>query len=445
MNEKELIHKMKKKKSYAPYLAEYTRNFAGMYYEYASIHLAYSYYTVFEILSEEPEQEWVKPIIEELNRALALNDEEAIAVISPLRDNIMKVMDNITLYTDLLGIYEHILNRVEYRFREVTVPDLQVTLTRIQQFIFADKDAVVTNDKIKTIVSELPLRMTKQRFYDIITDSLAIYKDSDEAGISNFVYQIRTVAGLKDDLKPVEGLADLSTLVAECRNADYTTMSKEEYDTLRERLEQCTETLTFMVNLYMQIQECINHFYTMQLCKPFVSQTGHAAETADTLTEQIRTHFCDDPQSVLDGCNSYLEELEGKQESVMERVMEYEALLHDVLAECPEDAAMQALATCEKLVSSSIFIDLQEETQSVPATPEFIQKTTSDLLEEFAAFFKNHSAILNRAVMSMVLGTVPVFFNSTQEITEYIEYSLEHCSNTAELCASIDIINMIME
>lgn len=445
MNEKQLISEMKKKKKHAAYLSEYTGRFAELYYEYASIQLAFCYYTVFEILSEEKETQWVDDIVKELNACLFLEGRTAIDRITPLRDRIINIMDNITLYTDLLSVYEHIMNRVEYRFKEVTIPDLSVTATRIQQFIFADKDAVITNDKIKTIVSELPLRMTKQKFYDIITDSLAIYKDSDEAGVNGFIYMIRTIAGLKNDYQPINGLSDLDTLVSECQNADYANMTQDEYEALRLSLEHYTEELTRIVNVYMQIQECINHFYTMQLCQPFTRQIGAAAKTAVSMTEQIRDHFSEDAQTVLNGCNDYLEQLEGKQEDIMERVMGFEALLSDVAAEFPEDAAIVALSTSEKLVSSSIFIDLKEEQESVPATPELIQKATSALLEEFAEFFQNHSQILNRAVMSQVLGAVPVFFNNTQEITDYIQYSLEHCSNTSELCACVDIINEIME
>ena len=97
------------------------------------------------------------------------------------------------------------------------------------------------------------------------------------------------------------------------------------------------------------------------------------------------------------------------------------------------------------MVSSSIFVDIDRTEQSKPATPEMIAKATDTLIEEFAEFFKQHSKMVNKAVMSAILGTVPVFFNNSEEIVEYISYSLEHCNDEKELCASIDLINEYME
>ena len=446
MNERELIHEMKKKKKYETYLDEYTSRFCGMYYEYASIQLAFSYYTVFEVLSEEVDIDFAKPIMQELTDALKLEGDDAIEAIKSLRNKVMETMDNVTLYTDMLGIYEHIMNRVEYRYKsDLVTPDLSVASTRIQQFIFADKDAVVTNDKIKSIVSELPLRMTKQRFYDILSDSLGIYKDSDEAGVNGFVYMLRTIAGLKRDFKAVEGLQELESYITSVENTDFKNLSETEFNALLAKLQSATENLTQIVNIYMQLQECINHFYTMLLCKPYVTSFEQASEDATQLMVAIRDHVTEDPETVLNSLTTYLEALEGRQESVMERVMEYEALLSDVAAEHQDNAAIQALVTSGKLVSSSIFIDLNEEEESVPVTPEFLQNATAELLKEFADYFANHSMIVNRAVMSRILGAVPVFFNTADEIKEYINYALTHCSDQAELCASLDLINQIME
>ena len=160
---------------------------------------------------------------------------------------------------------------------------------------------------------------------------------------------------------------------------------------------------------------------------------------------EIHDHFGEDASIVLDRCNEYLEALEGKQESLMERVMGFEALFPDVEAAFADDTAVKVLNQCLKLVSSSIVIDLESDFNSPAATSAFIEEKTKNLIEEFQTFFKKHDQIVNRAVMSMVLGAVPVFFNNTDEIIAYIEYALEHCNDEKELCASLDLIKEMME
>lgn len=444
MNEKQLLHEMKKKNNQAPYLTEYCERFAALYYTYSSIQLAFSYYTLFEVLAEEKTQ-WADDITASLNACLELTGEKAVGQLKGIRSQVMQTMEDVTACTDILGIYEHILNRVEYRFREVAVPDLSVTATRIEQFIFADKDAVTINEKIKAIISELPLRMTKQRFYDIITDSLGIYKDSDEAGVEGFLYQLRTTAGLREEFPELLGAEGIQKLIADCRNTDYSDITQEAYEQLNGRLMEVSDQLSLIVSVYMQVQECINHYYTMQLCMPYIKEYNQTDEAAMSMVEQIRGHFDEEPSVVLDGCDKYLPSLEGKQEEILERVMKFEALFPDVQAAFQEDAAVVALQTCSMLVSSSIFIDIEQPQQSKPATPEMIAKATDTLIGEFAQFFETHSKTVNKAVMSMILGTVPVFFNNSEEIVEYISYSLEHCNDETELCASIDLINKYME
>ena len=451
MNERELLSSMKKKKKYASYLQDYTNMFTQLYHDYASIQLAFSYYTVYEILSEDADNtEWKQNLVNKLTTILDLDGEEAIDNIVSLRNEVTGFMNNITLYSDVLSIFEHILNRVEYRFKDCVKPDLDYVSTRIQQFIFADKDAVITNDKIKTIVSELPVRMTKQRFYDILSDSLDIYEGSDVSSVDSFLYMLRTIATLQSDLQPVSDLDGIDTFITRCNQTDFTKILEEEYNLLMNELQNYGEQLTDIVNIYMQVQECINHFYTIQLCKPYVSHSSTAGKNALDMVSHIKSHYYDtDSQLVLNGCNTYLEQLEGKQEDIMERVMGFEALLSDVALELEtnqdSNSAIDALLICEKLVSTSMFIDLEADSDNTIADNSYIKTAKEQLIADFSAFFTSHSQLVNRAVMSAVLGAVPVFFKNTEEIVQYINYALEHCSDLSELCACVEIINQIME
>ena len=451
MNERELLSSMKKKKKYTSYLQDYTSMFAQLYHDYASIQLAFSYYTVYEILADDADNsEWKQNLVDRLTTILSLDGEEAIRSIVLLRKEVTDFMNNITLYSDVLSIYEHILNRVEYRFKDCTKPNLDYVSTRIQQFIFADKDAVITNDKIKTIVSELPIRMTKQRFYDILSDSLDIYEGSDTSSVNSFIYMIRTISTLQNDLQPVKELTGIEDFIARCNQTDYSVISQEEYTQLVSELQNYGELLTDIVNVYMQVQDCINHFYTIKLCCPYAAHTSSAGTAALDMVSHIREHYRDtDSQLVLNGCNAYLEQLEGKQEDIMERVMGFEALLSDVALELENNqesnSAIDALLICEKLVSTSMFIDLDSDTDCQIADNSYIKTAKEKLIADFSAFFANHSQIINRAIMSAVIGAVPVFFKNTDEIVQYINYALEHCSDISELCACVEIVNQIME
>jgi hypothetical protein len=47
--------------------------------------------------------------------------------------------------------------------------------------------------------------------------------------------------------------------------------------------------------------------------------------------------------------------------------------------------------------------------------------------------------------MAKILSTIPVFFNTQQEIKDYIDNALVRCSNRSEVLACYVIIQGIME
>ena len=99
-----------------------------------------------------------------------------------------------------------------------------------------------------------------------------------------------------------------------------------------------------------------------------------------------------------------------------------------------------------KLLCNSIFIDLKpDELQPEIADSLYIKQIEDELVEEFARNFATQNKLINRARMAMVLGNVPVFFNSQQEISDYLNYALEHCNNNSELKAVMSIIDEMME
>jgi hypothetical protein len=144
--------------------------------------------------------------------------------------------------------------------------------------------------------------------------------------------------------------------------------------------------------------------------------------------------------------------LEGAPEALSERLMQGEGLLFDVWS--GQQVALKETGLLEeyadlnlisKLLCNSVFIDLKPDVlEPEIADSLYVNQVRDKLVEEFTQSFATHPKLINRARMAMVLGNVPVFFNSQQEIQDYLLYALEHCNNNSELKAVIAIINEMM-
>ena len=66
---------------------------------------------------------------------------------------------------------------------------------------------------------------------------------------------------------------------------------------------------------------------------------------------------------------------------------------------------------------------------------EYAAKVSNDLLADMESFIKSHNRLVVRAVMALTMGKLPVTFNSSDDVKDYIVNSLEHCSDKYEMAA----------
>ena len=107
-------------------------------------------------------------------------------------------------------------------------------------------------------------------------------------------------------------------------------------------------------------------------------------------------------------------------------------------------SAYNALSKTLKLQSGSDFVKLESEVFAEIPDDSYADKTAEKLIMELDDSFKNMNVMVKRAVMASVLSSLPVFFNNTEEMQDYINSALIQCSDIAEKKAVVEIVKMIM-
>lgn len=102
-----------------------------------------------------------------------------------LRSRITEKMNLFTAYTDRLIVFEYVLNRMEYQYlsekeRKDKLNGIKQEefLQKLQRYLFSDKDTSVMQEKIRLVAGQLPVRMTREKFYDCIREAFTLYKGS---------------------------------------------------------------------------------------------------------------------------------------------------------------------------------------------------------------------------------------------------------------------------
>lgn len=431
----------------------------SQYNLYSTVKLCLNFYTIREMLEEGTDiadfKEDYEIISSLLVKALVEGkaiDAKDIQTIDSLRNSVEYKMKLLTSYTDGFEMYEYILNRIEAGIKgTIENVDIELLSNKMFQYVFCENDTVVVNSKLQILMSQLPARMTKNKFYDVVANTLSIYKGGETSSVDDFVDMLKTAVLITKPEGFETEYPELYDIYSRLETTDYKTIDEGTFDGLAIDVNQGAEFITKLVSFYMLFQEVINDTYTILLTAKGngLNQNDNSYRAAVKIIDTCINSFSEDSaEELMDAFMS----LEGAQENVYENVMILETALDDVAVKS-QDMGDEVknnvvnLKTVEKLVSSSLFIDLNKDfgKESKVADSDYIGKLKEELTNDFAEYFKDKSMIVVRSIMCKILAAMPIFLDTQQEIKNYFDYVLENCKNDSELTACNKLICEIIE
>ena len=469
---KKFITDISKNQNLEKNLPLYANYMMDLYGRRASVELAMDYYTFYGMLLDQIRpDETLQSLTRQFNAVLrdyvvdvATDEkrEEGIKLIDTLRNNVYNIVEILTAYSDIFARYEHVVNRCEYLFRE---PEIDPKYTdedftrQIMQYLFADDDNAVINTKITEIVGELPLRMTKNKFFEFLCEGMSVYQKSDTAAIDDFIYDIRTSAllSLPEGIHE-EKYQDLYEIYEKISQIDFAKMDEETFHQSVERLNYAADFIEKETNLYMMLAGLINKAYAMIITGVYADLENRDTRNARDIIEKINRSFDGEKDLTLEeDVTDRFVFMEGIPEEIQNVIQSVEYTLDHVRMNAMEavenmmlSPVYHGLFLCEKLLADSLFINLHEDQIPVSENEKkdveaYLVEKREALMKELRGFFDKHQKAVNRSVMSMILSRLPVFFNNVSEIQDYIYNSFSNCTNKAEKAACIEIVKSIME
>ena len=388
----------------------YFKELENTYFELAFTELALDYYCF-------KERDLEKPVTEEDTQALgfrtglealvekAFSDyasleetgKKADALKTEIRDEVEKLVKII----DRLELDKYVSEREAKEGESFDYPDDDEAAKIVLRSIFAVNDNAIINERIKNAVYELPVRMTKVRFFDIIKNGMKLYIGSDCDILDRFVYMLESSTGISGDevLKSMEEKPDLEKI-------------RERYEYLNDLAGICN--------------------YICVIGGTDEKVRAEKKEDVEKLIELIKLSSSLNGDNAADA-ETILGSLEGKLEDMSQKVPALEAKLAGYIeseeGELSEKAVM--LERMRRLMSSSLYADLDTEVPE-EADEKAVEQAFEDLKGKLEACFSADGRTLNRARMAAALSSLPVFFNSRTEVMNYVREALSSCSNNHE-------------
>ena len=428
------------------------------------------YYMFYEVVTEDinPYIAMAKEMITSLNETVgqAMSDtlddtqrKQLVDHILAMRTEVIDRMQVLTGYVDCFVVYEYILNRIQYRFDEKEVlPEDTAFAQEVMNFIFGSNDNVTINDNLRVVLGQLPMRMTRSHYFDLIKNCISVYKGSEIESLEGFLYMFRTSAMLYKHPAQEQYFTEFAGVLQELMEADYEHMDRTLYELYAEKVRVSASKLNDLSDLYMQIGQIINGVYTLVVTEPYCVDEEKMTVVDDVirginalfLEKEIDLWQREDLLTEEDRLNWLAEKLptvEGQQEKLYQSVNVAEAALDELLegrAEEIEEAGLSdafiKLHHLSQLNSSSVFAPLESQESAGVVTAEIAEQETEKLLSELKELFQGRSRMFRRAIMAATVEKLPTFFKSAQEIADYMMNALNQCDDEAEKYASKQLI-----
>ena len=249
-----------------------------------------------------------------------------------------------------------------------------------------------------------------------------------------------------------ESFPNLVRLREELEGTDYDKLERKTYESLCKKLDKGALFIKDMTDIYVELEEIVNNLYVVLLTMPYVTHIdGIAEESCQYILAALNQNFLTssfNEENLIEN----LEKIEGRQEELGIFIEKQEEVLYDVRERHTSfiDSIMLgkvfwSLYTCQKLLSTSLFIDIYKKEKNEVADRDCIAEVTRELIIEFKELFQGKNKQINRAIMANTMNKMPVFFNNSNEVVEYVMNSLAGCNDEAEKIASINIIRQLME
>ncbi len=446
----------------------YVKELKGLYRDLSFLKLSMNFYTFSEIYCELDNDNKVRladdiavliDLIGKIVNDVGFDDSDKMRI-SRLRESVATGTETLTAFVDRFEVCEYMLNRVEYRFYPCKY-DMQYYNTDFEKDILAyitrDRDNALINTRISLMSEQLPMRLSSNKFFDILMNSLSLYKGSDKLSLYDFEYMIRTTGLLKDT--DDEAFPLLTEAYARFADSTFETLDKEQYDELRKKLDEVTEYTEKTSDAYVIIAEVINDLYTVILTDDKTAEYENASEKSIKVHEGLkkmillaRNSICEDKPHA-EGTSDAFSEFEGMQEELNYSITSPENALDEIMDIHTDDIKklgfeedFKDLTIIKKLQSTSTFARLTTDETFLNKVDETdVDKVLEGLKTDFTELFKDKPRLFKRAVMAGVIGNLPVFFGSLEEFKEYVHITLLQCNDEAERCGCMASVRMIIK
>ena len=220
---------------------------------------------------------------------------------------------------------------------------------------------------------------------------------------------------------------------------------------LTEQMEQAAVYLTEMIRSYVYLADLVNDVWLITMTRPYVvsfnkDMTKSVTVIHEFMKSENKGTFLTPDEDIV----GLLRELTDRQNVYQgEHMMLEDALFgivterRDVINELKLTEVFEYLKTCALITSTAIIGEVKPYEQFFTVDAAYIENAVTQLETHFKSVFETVDRMKKRAMMALTIGSLPVVFDSMEEVEDYIVYTLDSCRDVSEKAASMNLLRQM--
>ena len=382
-----------------------------------------------------------------------LEGSAAVEDVDTFRNAQIRESEKLMAYLDCFAVYDYVLKRIRGRFFDMADPDWsdEEAVDKMMGYVVAAQDASERNQRIKSLLSELPMRFTRTKIFSMVRQAMTVYEGIDQRSMGKIIDMLEQEALLTLPDKMEEGHEQLHRLLITLENADYQNLDSASFSVIWEVFEEAENILFSQSSDRMSLMQLINDFYVMCLTGQDLLMDGQEKEDIHSLITLIwekteKKDYSLDEEELT----KRLVPLEGRQEACYEQWSRYEGEDSEVfLGEGASKEDKEKVRKVELLLSTSIYMSLEESREpqedKILLSRKAVEEQCQPFFDALEADWKKKPKCVVRAMMASLLSKLPMFFRTSDELRRFLADCLLSCTDLEEKNASLEEIRSIME
>lgn len=484
MNEiKEMLRQLNKGKQVEENLPAYVETLNDLYHRMALLNLSMEYYLLYDILQDQDDEDrdYLAEILDDgdvknekylsdnlagihriIDRVFCRNKElqkeeaeELTAEVKKIRTDVKERMEFLTIYADKYTVFEYVTERMGLQFvSDFEETDPEDFIVDTLQYIFEEETSSSINANIREVLSELPVRMARSKYFQMLEDGISVYKGMEKSMLNRFLYMIKPSMFLSEPKTKGKYYREFQSVADKLEGKKFSEMPEEEFDKISFELMDSGVKMDEIGDFYMDMQPVINDLYAYLISYEGQGEEDKISNACVEILKIVQSLFeAKKWEPVPEENDALFQVLMGKQEKIAADIMKLEGLeeflwknYKSKIEELGLAHNFQNLEILQKLLANhSTFVDFDEEEDDTIVDDSYIHQKTAELVEQLKERFEKQDIRVNRGVIAKTISKFPGFFTSSEELEEHIRESITRCQDVAERQSSINIITSLWE